>query len=748
MMSRFGEQDIINNITQQIDTSSITNIGETSSPSPQAASPESVPTRAERKRNKEQGDSNREAFTLSPSSVTITEPPLPVYKDRTPHHTSTRDRSTFTFPPAVTIAIEEEKEEKEEAAVTESSNSSIKQKNKNKQTVETVSPTSKVTGLLSEEGEEDDVSEDISNNSPSAAASTTSSDNSDSKKKQKQKQNQQQQKQEEEQTTARTTSSPSSTALLNPTQFPTYLGTSYFPTYGWPTYAPSTFESMPSQKQHMITQREKKAAAKQLAADLAAGITSEPTASMIPTVKVVTEPPTRMRFYGSERDASFRTEAIDTPSPTVVTVTSKDEPSVDEGEGEVQGPSRYSYSRPGGDYHSSRYTDKPTKSKGVDNEALLRMENKTLEEIEGERFHSTPTNSPSAPTPPDGTTPSRWSGPSRGDDESSRDYSHGGYHRTSYPTITYPTDFPTTFEPTTRKPTNSPIGTPTYTPSVSPIAPKNMDLTIRNGQPPTPKLSDTGSKVNLSFNIQRPTQKPTSSKMNLQFFGGRGKPTVPPMTTAPPISSRWRQTMPPSQKPVSTEEPTYLIFPTYSPSSASTIPETAVTSSPPTIWPTYLPTASHTSQDKDEYANDREWTWKSTTTVSSEDEEEDDEMMAATSIYEKRTCPRYPFGVDPMSPKVEEQVFFTYGIQTATTAQEGFHSSSIEKQVEHIQLSLLNDVANHIVLCPNDETSVSMARSRFGDGSNILLDGGKFQQSTVRVYYIEDEAIATMSKFR
>ena len=91
-------------------------------------------------------------------------------------------------------------------------------------------------------------------------------------------------------------------------------------------------------------------------------------------------------------------------------------------------------------------------------------------------------------------------------------------------------------------------------------------------------------------------------------------------------------------------------------------------------------------------------------------------------------------GVDPLIPQKEEEVFFAYGVQTNVEAGD-----SVENSVERIQLWILEDVANQLLLCPNDGGSIS--------GRLLKYDkGGQFEQTVSRVYYMEDIAVATLSK--
>ncbi|KAL9180590.1 hypothetical protein ACHAXT_011043 [Thalassiosira profunda] len=230
------------------------------------------------------------------------------------------------------------------------------------------------------------------------------------------------------------------------------------------------------------------------------------------------------------------------------------------------------------------------------------------------------------------------------------------------------------------------------------------------------------TKLSLSFPVKEVAEdEKEKSKMSLNFYG-RGQPAPTP----------------------STEEPTYILYPSYSPTTAI---------------PTYAPTgSSESSEDEpppgaDERHGFKEpvnapavedvdgWTWKPTPgdgTAESEEEESEQPSQedgseqqegnsdSLSSIYDKRICPGYPFGVDPLVSKTEEEVFFAYGIQTT----EGKHGRSIERSVERMQLWVLEDVAHGLLHCPDS--------SALGD----VRDG---KQEVSRVYYVEDDSIATLN---
>ena len=189
-----------------------------------------------------------------------------------------------------------------------------------------------------------------------------------------------------------------------------------------------------------------------------------------------------------------------------------------------------------------------------------------------------------------------------------------------------------------------------------------------------------------------------------------------------------------------TEEPTYFLYPTYSPVaiakekvkktkkgtmdtqseniSYDSTPEKTLF---PTYWPSYDPMAaipikaenrmndsavdqpSMPSPPSPSWSVDKssKWTWAPTQSISEAEQGQnakggsDDD----SSIYSKRICPGRPFGMLPVSPKKEVQVFFAYGIQIG----EGKHGQrSIDESVELIQLWILKDLANGLLDCPKD----------------------------------------------
>jgi hypothetical protein len=105
-------------------------------------------------------------------------------------------------------------------------------------------------------------------------------------------------------------------------------------------------------------------------------------------------------------------------------------------------------------------------------------------------------------------------------------------------------------------------------------------------------------------------------------------------------------------------------------------------------------------------------------------------------MYQKRTCPGYPFGLDPTSQMQEQEVIFAYGIQTT----DGFLGQSIKKSTEMLQLWILEDVSSNLIHCPDYDGSIS---------GRFLLDiqNDGFENAVSSVYYMENDSITSLSKF-
>jgi hypothetical protein len=75
-----------------------------------------------------------------------------------------------------------------------------------------------------------------------------------------------------------------------------------------------------------------------------------------------------------------------------------------------------------------------------------------------------------------------------------------------------------------------------------------------------------------------------------------------------------------------------------------------------------------------------------------ESEEDDDQKEHSTNLYQKRICPGFPLGDNPAVPKVEQEIFFTYGIETRDTSD-----FSLAQVVEELQIRILEDAALNIL---------------------------------------------------
>jgi hypothetical protein len=214
---------------------------------------------------------------------------------------------------------------------------------------------------------------------------------------------------------------------------------------------------------------------------------------------------------------------------------------------------------------------------------------------------------------------------------------------------------------------------------------------------------DRTAKLHLLFKVNDiPSQSPVELDVSLNLGKAYDTFDTPEAVPTPTVLS---------------DEPTYYIFPTSSPIDyAISEEDTSLSIS----VPTYMPTS--TENERSSRYGDLDSSLSSTQLT--------DEIDLA-SIFEKRTCPGYPMGIDPLTPKVEEEVFFAYSVQTNTDFSDDY-TSSIELAVEWIQLMLLDDVANQLLLCSTND-------------GRLLAD--TFEQPVSRVYYnSEDDSVATLSE--
>ena len=215
---------------------------------------------------------------------------------------------------------------------------------------------------------------------------------------------------------------------------------------------------------------------------------------------------------------------------------------------------------------------------------------------------------------------------------------------------------------------------------------------------------DRTAKLHLSFEINDvPSQSPFVESVSLNL--GKAYDKLDDVTVAVPAPT------------VLSDEPTYYIFPTSSPIDGISEEEAALSIS----VPTYMPTS--TENERSSRYGDLDASLSTTQLTNDID---------LASIFEKRTCPGYPLGIDPLAPKVEEEVFFAYSVQTNTDFSDDDATTTIELAVEWIQLWLLDDVASQLLLCPTND-------------GRLLSD--TFEQPVSRVYYnMEDDTVATLSE--
>lgn len=98
---------------------------------------------------------------------------------------------------------------------------------------------------------------------------------------------------------------------------------------------------------------------------------------------------------------------------------------------------------------------------------------------------------------------------------------------------------------------------------------------------------------------------------------------------------------------------------------------------------------------------------------------------AISSLFEKRFCPGFPFGIEPSSQKENVQVLFAYGVQT---------NREVEQDVAFLQALILDDVASSLLRC-------------FLQTKKSLRDNhpDEIEQYASRVYYENDGSFYTLS---
>jgi hypothetical protein len=273
----------------------------------------------------------------------------------------------------------------------------------------------------------------------------------------------------------------------------------------------------------------------------------------------------------------------------------------------------------------------------------------------------------------------RWTGPSRG-----RPFTQ---EHTPDPTVMEeqnsslePTDSPTSSAPvTTQEPSNLLTQV-----TGDEISVKAQDI---DGVEPDETL-----KVNLTFRVKENPNHTSNGEKRYKIYGyGQEDDKFSSAPTPFPASSTYKPTL----------------FPTYSPTKKN-----AGDGPIPTLWPSYLPTPEN-NKNTNFRSND-----------------------LSESMYQKRTCPGYPSGLDPTTQVQEQEVIFAYGIQTT----DGLLGQSIEKSTKMLQLWILEDVTRNLLHCPDDVGSIS--------GRFILdtqYDG--FENAVSSVYYMENDSVTSFSKF-
>ena len=784
-MYQLDDQGIINNNTQiEIDIKNTkeiksisTNITTTSSSNSPTITPEL--SRKERQYIK-QNQIPSVSATNSPTIAVANNDDSSGYRPTLQQ--TTRDRIRFTWPPttspAPTIQIVTDSPTTVKRWKKNNRDSAVEESDKE---IDTVSPTD---SPIKEEEEEDIETKEIRE----SASPTLQVTQSNTKRRDRKKTNPNQ----ASNTTAtdeQTNTEPDSTKekadtsqnnnnqVSQPTQYPTYLGTTYYPTLSWPTYTPTTFGERPNYIQKMISQREKKELARQQALEEAErlangelgseggeeGSSKSPSSSQVPT--------SNTHAYGVNNSVSrplshggLGTELIPTPSPNSTPTKKEKKEEQDEEENlgyQGRGYQDVADSRTNHAFSRFDSTPQPTAKPIVNEEEVylrfandgLTCNNATKDECklltdkcawdkQSGSCDEAVSTSPTESNPYDTSGRTWGSSSGRGGSQPTGRYST--FDDTDAPTPSPEVEVEETNEETSRwkprtnsptnedtplpsySPTISPVNTeiPSYSPTISPIVPVVEEVFERFVNP-EPRVSssdedDDTESGGLSLKFHVPEKEPKqTTKLSLTF-------QVPTSTspTAHPITSN----------PTS-DEPTYFVFPTFSP----TVP--VVDTPIPTLWPSYMPTVGRAKRD----ISDDGFIVPLPEEGTISSQEDDIEM----TIYEKRMCQEYPNGIHSNSKKIDEPIVFMYGIQvssSSTTATEGNDDErvSIEQEVERLQLSILDDVAKHLLICPTDKkddeiSSSSLVRSSF--------NGHRFDQYVSRVYYMEDESIATLSEF-
>jgi hypothetical protein len=566
-----------------------------------------------------------------------------------------------------------------------------------------------------------------------------------------------------------------------PSNYPTYLGTTYFPTLPLPTYYPTSTKDASAAAQ--VPRKKKKKKQDKQKDQLEAAATT-PSSRLILTSSPVTTP-TSPPFKRPTSTPSKMPTPLPSKRPIITEAPTSKAHSPD------SSPRWSGFSR--GQSYSRRHTSNPTLTKvstptpessdTAERGQPYSRRNTTYPTVSGIEemlLRDMPTGAPTSNAKSSGSSP-RWS-------DSSRVQPYSRRH-SPVPTVSgleevrfreLPTDAPTSIaqspdsstrwsgssraQPSGRMPSpvpaarNGPIETPEPTLLPTTAAPKGgqketdteddkkkSDKKTESSDTKTGEIKDTTggnedkdrdqfTKLNLSFEVKEvpspsPVKTDSTSKLSLKIYGQGEEDDKGKDDDKKKVNGKGKDdgkdNLGPTMSPV-TYEPTYFIFPTLTPTE---VVEGEKRNHMPTYMPTtstFMPTGSPLSFDNRNRVVDYP-TSSSPSSLAVEG--------GSTSIFDKRTCPGYPLGFDPLKPQQEEEVFFAYGIQTNVEAGD-----SIESTVERIQRWLLEDVASRLLLCPNDGKSFS---------GRLLKDekGDKFLQPVSRVYYMKDNAVATLSEF-
>lgn len=293
-----------------------------------------------------------------------------------------------------------------------------------------------------------------------------------------------------------------------------------------------------------------------------------------------------------------------------------------------------------------------------------------------------------------------------------------------------------------------------------------------------PSSSEGGGKLSLSFPTSReqnkqsnPVPKNSHEFKPISFY--TDTPTSYATSHEPSLfsqKSKREHKKTPSSKVSESEEPAYFMYPTYYPTVDLTSKNNRnyESTSYPTYWPSYMPTEgakhlfampvfddasgrggnfgildfqTHNEDSVNETQSNQTATLdfvSSDAAVNSDQVEsneyqskEDGESIATSGeeteypidVYQKKICPGFPLGVDPSSPKVEQEVLFTYGIEVDPS------DSSIAAAVNTLQTKILDDTATIMLRC---------------NGHSLWW--GNREQPVSRVYYRRDANISSLSK--